>query len=260
MKTPKNPSNDRNFDDLATRFTRTIYDSPRGRLRLAALWQDFLDANIALPNKRVLDVGGGQGQFSLRLAKRGACIDLIDTSQEMLALAKDNFANAACDINIDCLALQQLPETYHTTFDIVLNHAVLEWLADPLDALPILCEHVKPGGWLSLMVYTRHGHQWRQLTNGRIHNAQGSTTRLQEEGNAPKHAFEPTELIRMIETTHDMRLERWRGVRCLYDHMHPKARGCYSESELIEADLHWGLQEPYKQFGRYAHLLFRKHG
>ena len=37
---------DRNFDDLAERFSRTIYATPRGQLRLMALEQDFSDCML----------------------------------------------------------------------------------------------------------------------------------------------------------------------------------------------------------------------
>ena len=82
---------DRNFDDLAQRFNRTIYATPRGQLRLAALRQDFSDLNIALQNSQVLDIGGGQGQFSLHLAQRQAHVSRCDISAEMLALARAQF-------------------------------------------------------------------------------------------------------------------------------------------------------------------------
>ena len=32
---------DRNFDDIAEKFSRNIYDTPKGKIRQAILWQDL---------------------------------------------------------------------------------------------------------------------------------------------------------------------------------------------------------------------------
>ena len=55
---------DRNFDDIAEKFSRNIYGTTKGQLRQAILWQD-LDRVLAEmgPQKlRVLDAGGVKGR------------------------------------------------------------------------------------------------------------------------------------------------------------------------------------------------------
>src|SRR5690554_8217988 len=84
-------TSDRNFDDLAKRFTKTIYNTARGRLRLRALQADFNDFSLPSEHATVMDMGGGQGQFSLWLALQGASINLCDISAEMLSLADNRF-------------------------------------------------------------------------------------------------------------------------------------------------------------------------
>ena len=149
---------DRNFDDLAERFSRTIYATPRGQLRLMALEQDFSDCEVDIAGKQVLDIGGGQGQFSLSLAKQGAAINLCDISGEMLRLANDLFSAEGQRLTARSGSLQDVESLFPGQFDIVLNHAVLEWLEHPFEALPVLSSKVKPGGWLSLMFYNLYGH------------------------------------------------------------------------------------------------------
>ena len=64
---------DRNFDDIAEKFSRNIYGTTKGQLRQAILWQD-LDRVLAEmgPQKlRVLDAGGGEGQTAIKMAERG---------------------------------------------------------------------------------------------------------------------------------------------------------------------------------------------
>src|SRR5690554_5957082 len=129
---------DRNFDDIAQRFTRTIYHTMKGRIRLAALQQDFSDFALPTAGQTVLDICGGQGQFSLWLAQQGCNITLSDVSEEMLNVAKENFAAANCALTTKHLPLQEIPQQIEGEFDLVVNHAVLEWLEHPLEALPIL--------------------------------------------------------------------------------------------------------------------------
>lgn len=248
---------DRNFDDLATRFSRTIYATPRGQLRLQALRQDFADLQIPLAQASVLDIGGGQGQFSLELAQQGARISLCDISTEMLRLAQDQFAAQGLTAAIRHASLQQVDAEFPGQFDIVLNHAVLEWLEDPFAALPLLASKVKPGGWLSLMFYNLHGHQWRQLMNGRTHAPLSANQRLREEGNAPQHPLDPDAVEQALAAL-GLRLRRWRGIRCVHDHMHQKIRERIGQQAVVAADLEFGLQEPYRRLGRYVHFLLQR--
>ncbi|MAD45592.1 MAG: rRNA methylase [Oceanospirillaceae bacterium] len=261
MSTPTDSANgsrsDRNFDDIAKRFARTIYATPKGQLRLLALEQDFADLNIPLNEAEVLDIGGGQGQFSLQLAGQGAQISLCDISAEMLALAQDQFAAGNLPLNSRQCSLQDVNNDFPGEFDIVLNHAVLEWLEDPFAALPLLSDKVKPGGWLSLMFYNLHGHQWRQVMNGRTHAPLSANQRLREEGNSPQHPLDPDRIESALQTL-GFKVQRWRGIRCVHDHMHQKIRERISQEKVNAADLEFGLQEPYRRLGRYVHFLAQK--
>lgn len=248
---------DRNFDDLAKRFKRTIYSTPRGQLRLMALEQDFKDSNIQLNNTRVLDIGGGQGQFSLWLAQQGAAINLCDISDEMLTLARDQFAAQQLPLKAKLCSLQEVSDYFQGQYDIVLNHAVLEWLADPFAALPLLADKVKESGYLSLMFYNLHGHQWRQLMNGRTHAPASANPRLQEEGNSPQHPLDPDRIQDHLEKL-GFELLSWRGVRCIHDHMHQKIRERIGQEVVNKSDLEVGLIEPYRRLGRYVHFLLKK--
>ncbi len=245
---------DRNFDDIAGRFRRTIYDTPKGQLRLAALQQDFQDLKIPLEGKRVLDLGGGQGQFSLQLAKQGADIQLCDLSEEMIRHARSAFNDAQQPLHAVCCPLQDAGQQLQGPFDLVMNHAVLEWLEAPLQELPTITRHVRDGGWLSLMFYNLHGHEWRQLMNGRTHAPQGATDRLRKEGNAPQHPLDPQAVMQALEQQ-GFEIVRWRGIRCIHDHMHQKIRERIGQQSVQDADLEFGLKDPYRLLGRYIHVM-----
>ena len=79
---------DRNFDDLADKFARKIYGGLKGDIRLAVIWRDLLAVVPAIEGQtplRILDVGGGLGQFTLRLAGLGHSLIYSDLSQNMLS-------------------------------------------------------------------------------------------------------------------------------------------------------------------------------
>ena len=63
---------DRNFDDIAEKFSRNIYGTTKGQLRQAILWQDLdrVLAEVGDRTLRVLDAGGGEGQTAIRMAER----------------------------------------------------------------------------------------------------------------------------------------------------------------------------------------------
>ena len=248
---------DRNFDDLAKRFARTIYATPRGELRLMALRQDFADMGITGAGLQLLDIGGGQGQFSLELARQGAQISLCDISEEMLRLAADQFAAEQLPLTVQQCSLQDCAQCFPQQYDVVMNHAVLEWLEDPFAALPLLAERVKSGGWLLLMFYNLHGHQWRQIMNGRTHAPASANPRLRDEGNAPQHPLDPDKIESALQAL-GFSVQRWRGVRCVHDHMHQKIRDRIGQEKVYLADLEFGLQEPYRRMGRYVHFLAQK--
>jgi len=255
--TDKKETPDRNFDDIATRFARTIYATPKGQLRLLALQQDFSDLQIPLNNVQVLDIGGGQGQFSLQLAQQGAQINLCDISAAMLTLAQDQFDAQQLPLNSRLCSLQETGKEFPGQFDIVLNHAVLEWLEKPFAALPLLTDKVKSGGWLSLMFYNLHGHQWRQIMNGRTHAPLSANQRLRNEGNSPQHPLDPDKIENALAAL-GFEVKRWRGIRCVHDHMHQKIRERITQEKVNKADLEFGLQEPYRRLGRYVHFLAQR--
>ncbi|WP_416146210.1 methyltransferase, partial [Pseudomonas aeruginosa] len=62
----------------------------------------------------------------------------------------------------DRMGFGQLTEPY----DLVLCHAVLEWLAEPHAILPVLHQLCAPGGWLSLAFYNRDALIYRNLLKG----------------------------------------------------------------------------------------------
>ena len=91
------------------------------------------------------------------MAGMGHSVVLCDVSEEMLARAAIRAAQAgvAHAIEIRHLSIRGYATIADEKFDLVLCHAVLEWLHDPEAAVGDLAMLVKDGGQLSLMFYNR---------------------------------------------------------------------------------------------------------
>ena len=251
---------DRNFDDLRHRFKNNIYGTPKGMLRLYALRDDFNNAGLIKSSPlTILDAGGGMGQFSSELANQGHFIELCDISNEMLEGAKSLFfeQNLESRVNFTQCCIQEIPLNYNQQFDLVMNHAVLEWLIDPKEALEILYEKVKPGGWLSVMFYNVHGRTWRGLMNGKLHAPSSSSERMANEGIAPQQPLDPQWVYDQL-TSLGLEVKSWRGIRFIYDHMHQKIRDRVGLQAIAESETEFGHLLPYKDLARYVHMLCYK--
>lgn len=153
---------DRNFDDIAHKFAKNIYGSDKGEIRQIIVWEDFLQILSELDADhqalQVLDAGGGLAQLSQKLAKLGHHVALCDLSSEMLQLAKQDIEKNGLleQYRLIHSPVQSIGEHMDAQVDLVMFHAVMEWLVDPKTALETVLEQVKPGGIASVMFYNHH--------------------------------------------------------------------------------------------------------
>ena len=105
----------------------------------------------SLPGKQVLECGCGAGRFTEILLGQGASVtsfdlsDAVDANQENFP-QNGNHRVAQADI-------LRLPFKPHQ-FDIAFCLGVLQYTADPEQAIRALHEHVKPGGAIVIDCYT----------------------------------------------------------------------------------------------------------
>ena len=100
--------------------------------------------------ERVLEVGCGAGELAAVLAGRGARVDAVDRSAEMVALARARVPAGVRVTQADVLDLALPPGGY----DAVVGSAVLHHL--PLEeALAALAAAVRPGGVLAMPALPR---------------------------------------------------------------------------------------------------------
>ncbi|SDK13834.1 methyltransferase domain-containing protein [Microbulbifer yueqingensis] len=254
---------DRNFDDLAERFRKRIYGGLKGDIRLAVLNRDLqplLDADGA--RLKVLDAGGGQGQFALDLAAAGHQVTLADISAEMLAQAQELAAERRVQQAVRFVhgPLQELSGRDGDN-DLVLCHAVLEWLQQPREALLHLAQLLRPRGYLSLTFYNRRALEFRLLQRGSFRQLDRNVDSGYWGGHpgslTPDNPLLP-EWVQDWVAQAGLAVVAHSGIRCFNDYMTPSIRDKLPAQAIVEKELAYSQRDPYRQLARYVHLLCRR--
>lgn len=93
----------------------------------------------ARPGERILDIGCGDGQLTLKIAATGAEVRGVDLSPQMAAAAR------ARGVNADEASAESLPYP-DRIFDAVFSNAALHWVHDHDAMLTQVHRVLKPGG------------------------------------------------------------------------------------------------------------------
>jgi ubiquinone/menaquinone biosynthesis C-methylase UbiE len=114
-----------------------------------------------LPGERVLDVGCGTGNFSLKLAEAGARVTGVDLSEDMLAVARRRGAEEGQSIEFFRTAGEELPFE-DGSFDAAITMATLEFVGDPEKVLGEMLRVTCLGGRVVVGVINRDS-PWGEL-------------------------------------------------------------------------------------------------
>ena len=246
------------FDRLSNRFSHNIYDTPKGQIRLALLKQDLAE-RLKKPQQQILDAGGGQGQLASWCAQQGHQIVLCDVSASMLDEARQRIETENLKSQVELI--QSSIETFCNQeirqFDLIMCHAVLEWVADPATLLAGLEQRLKPGGQLSLMFYNRHSIVLRNALRGNFRKALSPNLEGDGSGLTPINPCDP-EHIESILGQLNLEIETRAGIRCFYDYLPLQIRQTYTLDDILELENRFRQQPPYYQMARYIHLILHK--
>ena len=249
---------DRNFDDLAEKFSRKVYGGLKGDIRLAVIRRDMQTAIASITGARslrILDVGGGLGQHSVELAQLGHRVVYSDISSVMCDAARERARVHQVEDHIQwhCASYQHLPELIDEKFELVMCHALIEWLAKPELLIRKLRAWIDCNGWLSLTFYNRNGLDYRNLIRGNFHALErqfsadrGSLT--------PQQPLTPDEVLAWFEHA-GLSLCASSGIRVFHDYVTTLRGGHADPSSILKMELKYSTKEPFKWLGRYVHLL-----
>ncbi len=249
---------DQNFDDLSQRFRKNIYNTPKGQIRLNIIWRDLVEQipQIDKGGLAILDAGAGQGNFALQLAEKKHHLTLCDLSIKMLQDAQTLFSenNLSEGVKFIHSSVQELAQHIEEQFDVVLFHAVLEWLAEPEATLKQLLQYIKPGGYLSLMFYSRTGLIYQNLTHGNFAHILNNELAGEGKTLTPTNPQDPNDVDRWLQRAGLKTLIK-SGVRVFYDGIQRERRKQINEDELYKLELQYSRIEPYCSLARYIHVL-----
>ena len=257
---------DRNFDDISAHFEKKIYGGLKGEIRLAVLRHDifgWVNSWQQTHNRplRVLDVGAGLAQISIELAKVGHDVTINDISANMLEIAKQNAGEAAQNITWHTCPYQQLDDKLTGKYDLILCHAVLEWLAEPKLIMDFfdrwLVDDRAEKGVLSLCFYNPASFVYRNLVMGNFNLLHNKDFKADNGSLTPNHPVAKDEVIAWIND-HHYQILHTSGLRVFHDYSPLKRGGHTNPQAVIDMEVAYSGQDPYKWLGRYLHFLVSK--
>lgn len=215
------------------------------------------------PPRRILDIGCGQGTQLLALARRGHHVSGLDASSTLL----DDLARAlraeSRDVQervhlVQGNAEQAMDLFVPSSFEAVLCHGVLMYLADPDPVLAALAAVVAPGGLVSVLV--RNG------------DALAMRPGLRGDWAATREAFDGTSYLNRIGVQaradrlddlsaalarHQLSVRTWYGVRVFSDLAADDAPVPDAEQlhMLLACEEQAGQTDPYRRVAALVHVL-----
>jgi S-adenosylmethionine-dependent methyltransferase len=257
---------DRNFDDLAPKFQRKVYGGLKGRIRLSVLNKDLTDffLKAILPAEdnplKILDAGSGYGPFSLNLAELGHMVTLCDISAKMLEQASMNIAEKKIKtpVKLYHCAIQDLPAG-NEPYDLILCHAVLEWVHDPEDLIFHLLKHLKKDGILSLTFYNLNGMIFKNLLRTNYKKIQDEDYCGWSGSLTPTHPLDPQKVMKWLDK-HNLDILCHSGMRVFHDYIFDPEHRERDPETVIEMELKLSRKMPYRDLGRYQHIIGQKTG
>lgn len=257
-----NPLKDRNFDKLVDKFEAKVYDTVKGEWRLKLLKEDLAQFDISkqpgLKPLNIWDAGCGFAQIGQWLAESGHQMTLCDLSHQMLLRAKQNFAYQDLEATFIEGPAQEVAKQLGE-FDLVLFHAVLEWLAEPKQTLKSVADKVKPAGHLSLLFYNRNSVVIRNALKGAWRLDMLLTDDYMGKGKklTPPNPQTPEEVCQWLKDW-GFETEVHTGIRVFHDYMTPESAEATNMDELLALEHRYCREPTYRNMGRYIHILAKR--
>lgn len=247
--------NDRNFNDIADHFAKKVYGGLKGQIRLTVLERDLSEH---LPDRplRVLDVGAGLAQISLNLATRHD-VTISDISDEMLQKAQAT----ACELNVSPrFIVAPYQELTHLLkgqkFDLILCHAVLEWLGEPAKIMAFFDEFLADDGYLSLCFYNPDSMIYRNLIMGNFYQLERPKP-ADNKSLTPNNPV-PYETVKSWLDDKKYTIICQSGIRVFSDYTPLKRGGLGNPDDVMAMELNYSQTHPFWQMGRYLHILSKR--
>lgn len=264
-KTKTKAEEEDRFENGAQKYAAYL-ETAEGRLRLDLAWanlQDLLPSMASGNDLTALDVGGGTGALALRLASQGLKVTVLDTSEAMLARAaaaatQAGLSRRICILQGDISDLSGLLQP--ASFDVIVCHNLLEYVADCKTTLRSIRELIHPdGGILSILVRNRAGEVLKAaIKSGDLDLALKNLTAevvVESLYQGEARLFDPADLRDSL-ARESLETFAARGVRVLADYLPAQCfhnDAAYAQVLAFERKL--GLIPEFAAIARYTQLF-----
>ena len=155
---------------------------------------------------------------------------------------------------------EQSEGTASIQFDLVLCHAVIEWLADPQAAIGSLTEWLKPDGYLSLLYYNRNSLLIKNLLRGNFYRVKRAVIESQWGGDpgslTPLSPIDPEALNAWV-LAENLEVVKTVGIRAFYDYMPKATQEDRDIEDILELEHLLSEQEPFISMSRYIYSVLK---
>lgn len=112
-------------------------------------------------NMSVIDLGCGTGELTLSLKDMlpGSTVLGIDSSQEMLEMAKNK---SVPGLSFKLLGIQDIEDEW----DLIFSNAAIQWLPDHSELILKLISHLRPGGQITIQMPSVHNNPTQDIIRG----------------------------------------------------------------------------------------------
>jgi len=116
----------------------------------------WIDKQVSLADKKVLDVGCGGGILAEAMAALGAEVTGIDLSEKALKVAKLHLYESGRSVDYQLASAEDFAAQHAGAFDVVTCMEMLEHVPDPASVVAACSRLVKPGGWVFFSTLNRN--------------------------------------------------------------------------------------------------------
>jgi 2-polyprenyl-3-methyl-5-hydroxy-6-metoxy-1,4-benzoquinol methylase len=208
---------------------------------------------------RVLDVGGGSGNFAVPLARLGHDVTVVDPSADALATLARRAQTAGVGGRVQ--AVQGDGDRLHEVlppageYDLALCHWVLEVVDDPAVTLREIAAALGPAGQVSIAAANRAGAVLAHALAGHPLDALELFRKSDPEprrARPVRRRFDPAGLLALIEDA-GLRPGTWRGVSVVADLLDAASGADPDAVRTVELSL--AETSPYRDVATGLHVL-----
>jgi S-adenosylmethionine-dependent methyltransferase len=240
--------------------------TPGGRLRSELAWENmrrFLPRDAS--KHRALDVGGGTGFASAQLARMGYEVVLLDNSEEMLRIAREQaeVGGVAARTSFCHGDAGRLSELFDAeSFDVVVCHNLLEYSENPCAIVRDIAIVLRKDAVLSILVRNRAGEVLKDAVKSRDWKL--AVANLTAETTVDSLYGEPVRLFALAEVrellTAGLEVAAEHGVRVFSDYVDLENLTDAAFSQIFELEAALGVRPEFAAIARYVQVIASRSG